>query len=468
MSLAPLDSRRRREIDGASKHTKRTGVRKRAEAAAEFAMPTDEYRNAYREFFMSLLPAARLALQRQIVARVAVCGNAGLIDDPAEYERLISEGLLPYTEPVALDDGIVPADAVQIHGRCVSRRSLIAYLEARAEVAGHAPPLFDGTPVTRQDMALLDLDADDYRFFNANRRRTRPQDAVAYEAPAQDINEDDDNDDDDDFDDEVVTLRDNEAEIAYDRLRSELITLRIDMEIEDVDEQIEIIIDPSTALREMITILVNTVWLPIELNDEDAERLLPEFGVHSMPLLEGFESPWEGFEEYVPLNLNVGTRQVVSEMIATYYLNDEQFVTPERHTLMLEKLRYILFTYTIGVTAGDDEVLIAYQYYPYEICLAIQYALKWNDIAVLRLLDEWIHRETPELNSNLGHQAPCRATPVAREFEEYRQRYAEEVRSRQPQRRVGGAPVDPTEVNLIIQRIIHYESELRTRGMRTD
>jgi len=460
----------RKRGDGKSdEHTKRTGARKRAEAAAEFAMPVDEYRNAYREFFTSLMPEARLALQRQIIARIEACGNAGLIDDPAEYERLITEGLLPYTEPQELDDGIVPADVVKIHDRCVSRRALIAYLEGRAEVAGHLPPLFDGRPVTRDDMALLDLDANDYRFFNAYRPRTRRQDAVAYEPPAQDI--DDDADDDDD-DDRVDVLYGEDAGVAYNRIRTELIELRYDIQVDDVDEHIEIIIDPETTLREMITILTNTVSLLAELDYEDVERLLPEFRLRGVPRLDGFPNPWDDFEEYVPLNLNVGQRQAVSEMVASYHLQDDRFTTPRAHALLMEKLRYLLFDYTIGMTAGDEEVLVAYQYYPFEICATIQHALQWNDMPVLYLLDEWIQVEKPELNSNPGHRIPCASVAVAHKFEEYRRRY--DVLVDRHARYVDAPatasliPINPAVVNDVVQRIIHYESELRAQRMDAD
>lgn len=438
-----------RKKDGRrSKQTKRTGVRSRAEAAAETASSDDEYIAAYRAFFTSLLPEARLALQRRIVERVEMCGNSGLVDNEDDYVRLINQGLMPYTDPVTLNDGIVPSDTIELHGQCISRRGVITYLETQAEQAGHVPRLFDGMPLTRADMLTLNLDANDYRFFNSRRAPTRAREPVAYQPPAHDINMNNN--------DEVQNLHGDDAEMAYHRMRTALNTERAAEEVEKVDEEIENLIDPDVTLQEMITILRSTVALQMSLDDEYVVNLLPELNLHGVPNMEEFADPWDDFEEFISLNLNVGQQQAVLEMVTSYYLQENHLLTSERHARMMAKLRYLLFDYSIIMIAGDDEEFtVKYEYYPFEICQTIQYALNWDDVGVLRLLVQWVDEVHPEFNTQHGHRIPCALAAVSRAYEEYRERYTERKRG---QPLYVNADAQPILVNSLIQRIIAYEA----------
>lgn len=123
----------------------------------------DEYLEAYARWRSANV--LNLADERrQIEAIVQHCGPRGLVENPA---ALIARGLVPYIDPITLEEGLVPDDVIKLHGTCVSRFTAVRLALAAADETAPPRAPTDLEPLTRADMAALGLDADTFRFFRS-------------------------------------------------------------------------------------------------------------------------------------------------------------------------------------------------------------------------------------------------------------------------------------------------------------
>lgn len=90
----------------------------------------------------------------------------GLIPDEDEQEALIDLGYVPIVDPFTQHDGIDLSDLVAVHGLCMSRTALLAYLDRNRDDFGQPPAMPDGLRITQADMQALGLDPAAYGFFN--------------------------------------------------------------------------------------------------------------------------------------------------------------------------------------------------------------------------------------------------------------------------------------------------------------
>jgi len=242
------------------KKTVQTGVRTRIQAEEEFEVSEEQFIDNYERSFAQLTLEQRNEIITRIRAQIRTCGKLGLIKNEAEKEALVTRGLMPYTDPFTLTDGIVPSDSVQIHGQCVSRRSMVQYLGKVGDETSQ-PSLFDGLSVTAEDMILLDLDANDYRFFNERAPRRRRRLAVESFRPAVVISHDDDDNDDDDE-------HHSEGELLFmtEEMEEEFREYRTEVYDELQERTTVALIDPATTLEEFEDRMNTRFDLPIEFN----------------------------------------------------------------------------------------------------------------------------------------------------------------------------------------------------------
>ncbi len=122
----------------------------------------------------------RAAEREQIEELVGACGQGELIiEDTDRYDQLIAAGLVPITDPFTQQEGVPVDDLVAIHGICMSRTSVLHYLDANRYNYNNAPRMPSGLPITPDDLQNhLGLNPNDYGFFNPNLPRQGPAPAV--------------------------------------------------------------------------------------------------------------------------------------------------------------------------------------------------------------------------------------------------------------------------------------------------
>lgn len=361
---------------GGKKHSKkktmRSGVRTRIQAAEEFAESVDNFYASYEAAWKELSPFQREEQRRRIQELIDVCGDEGKLDDPIEYEETVAKGLLPYIDPILLENGIVPSDAVVIHGRCVSRRAMIEQLD-RVSDEVRVPNAFDGLRVTLIDMNILDLDPNDYRFFNSSLPRRRPRQEVEYIPPAQDIGDDDDDEmfeDEEDEEDEEGEEGDEEflTEAEEENLRE----FRV-QEMEDIIDDFHFMMrNPALSYSEFEELLSGEAELSDHLHTANGDRY-PVESEFRFPI--NVHYPESAFDELLT-------------MIVEGFYDDENRQPRRRSTfqqeLFLEKIQYLLLEWK---DPNND------QHYPFvysEIMFVLPKAIKHKNIDLLRLLDSFV------------------------------------------------------------------------------
>jgi len=106
--------------------------------------------------------------RRRIEQWMRVC-EKDIMKDERKRERLIGDGFVPVQDPMNFASeisGIEIEDIMEFRGRCVSMSFMLAYLNAHRNDRA-APRLFDGNPITREEISVkFGLLPDNYTFFN--------------------------------------------------------------------------------------------------------------------------------------------------------------------------------------------------------------------------------------------------------------------------------------------------------------
>lgn len=429
----------------------KSSARKRTEAHAEYAMDTDAYNAAYKVQWLAYTPEEREANIARIRTLMEVCGDNGLLASADEIETAIQNGLLPYQDPFTQDDGIVPNDAVFLHSRCVSRREMIRYLESAAEEVT-LPRLFDGTTVTLDDMAILDLDASDYRFFNNSRSRTRQRTEVDY-IPAVGGSDDEDVEDNDESDQEFI-----EEPMSPNR-EEDFRQYRIEVYDEGADEVRHRLTDPTVSVDDFIALLDDEIDVPTTWKvDETSFRLY----VPTHP---------ERFPATIKFDVNNEFRlaeQIVTEFYSNHYTNSQRILNNRE---FYEKLEYLLLEWR-----NDNNEI--YYFDRDEVDSMMLIAVKRRNVTLLELLDRFVTRMP--LRRNTGNViilqdylddfanriVPDRARryeAITAEMQSYQDRIRVELASKPDRQQEGNYKL--SQMRRIVSRIHNLEELEHSRAL---
>ncbi len=365
-------------------------IRAQAAESCRLDLNDNEYLAWVRAMMGTSDNAQKLAAHRVVVAaRVIEMGNAGFIENMEQREAAIIAGMLPYVDPITTCDGIADHDAVKLRDRCVSRRSMVQYLELNANVR-YRLRLHTGDPIEVEDMQLLHLNPEEYAFFNEE------LDIEPHE------HEDDNNtqlelydiltrnygiDDDDDRERYAARNNDDNRQHDYDVIVALMRSKREEAMREHCTALLPSLIDPTITCEEFESIASQKVEMPFTLSMSEWEA----FGFREVPVDEEFGdwntgSPIAGFSDEAYLDLNEVTSncgKLLAQIILAHYDGGVE-CTEESHDDFLDKIDYLLSDW--GVSSGLSS---SYKLYKHDLYAAVLFALEAFDGMLLKRLFQW-------------------------------------------------------------------------------
>lgn len=354
------------------KKSVRSGVKTRIEARSLYEQDYDEYLAEYRAFIEQLVEPQRSLYLENIRARIEQCGPFGLIADETLRDELLAQGLLPYTEPNSLVDGIVPVDAVKLHDRCMSRRWVAQYAETHAEEF-QAPRLADGLVITADDLERLDLLASDYRFINPLRPRTRPMPNVPFIAPVG-LGVDDDNEDNG-----IIAVMTPAMEAEFEELRQN----QFESESEEIERYLT---SPDTGIEDFAGYMSDyQIDMPFEITRINAAGVAVAYRPRNPAAYP--DSVTFDVRNAI-LNASENHFGLADKMVTEHYSNYERLSSVAREFYMaglLGKLEFLFLNWS-------DENGQPYYFDRSEVDEIMIKAAHYQNVELLRLLDRFVTR----------------------------------------------------------------------------